>query len=38
MRIDPNEAMLVAVDFQEKLMPSIVNGDVVLKKSEILKA
>lgn len=36
MRIDPNEAMLVAVDFQEKLMPSIVNGDVVLKKSEFL--
>lgn len=36
MRIKRNNALLLIVDFQERLMPSIRNGEEIIKRTEIL--
>lgn len=36
MRLTPENTLAICVDFQEKLMPAIHDGDAVLKRAEIL--
>ena len=36
MRLTPENTLAICVDYQEKLMPAIFEGDTVLKRAEIL--
>lgn len=36
MRINPEETIFIAVDYQERLMPAIHNNEKILKKTEFL--
>ena len=36
MRLTPENTLAICVDYQEKLMPAICNGEEVLKRAEIL--